>query len=74
MVGPNAVGADFVAIPEDLNALTLISTGAVWKYLDTGSSPAGNWMHGTYDDSAWESGTAKLGYGIGDVRTTSMYL
>ena len=69
VVGPSRVGADFVAIPEDLNALTLISTGAVWKYLDTGESPPGNWVRDTYDDSGWASGRAKLGYGILDERT-----
>jgi hypothetical protein len=69
-VGPNATGADLTAILEDLNGLTLISTGAVWKYLDTGQSPAPDWISRTYDDSAWRSGRAKLGYGLGDEATT----
>jgi hypothetical protein len=68
-VGPNASGANLVALPEHWNALTLISTGAVWKYLDTGITPAASWTSSAYDDSGWSSGRAKLGYGVGDERT-----
>src|SRR5262245_27356594 len=47
-----------------LGQASLISTGAVWKYLDTGADlTATNWTAATFDDSAWLSGRAELGYG-----------
>jgi hypothetical protein len=55
--------------------VTLVSTGAVWKYLDDGSDPGPNWTEPTwppfsfFDDSAWHSGPAQLGYGDGDEAT-----
>ena len=38
---------------------TLISTGAVWKYLDTGVSQGTNWRRPDFDDSAWTNGPAQ---------------
>jgi hypothetical protein len=59
-----------VALALPLYAQTpLISTGAVWKYLDTGSYPGSNWTALVFDDSAWASGRAQLGYGDGDETT-----
>jgi hypothetical protein len=48
---------------------TLISTGAVWKYFDTGSSPGSTWTTSGFDDTAWPSGPAQLGFGDGDEAT-----
>ena len=41
----------------------LIDTGATWKYLDDGSAQTLPWRGRIYDDSAWASGPAPLGYG-----------
>ncbi len=55
--------------------VTLVSTGAVWKYLDDGSQPEPSWTEPSYlplaffDDSSWRSGPAQLGYGDGDEAT-----
>jgi hypothetical protein len=69
-VGASSVdGLDFVAIPTLLNSFSLISTGAVWRYLDSGVAPANNWTTIDFDDAAWALGPAKLGYGVGDERT-----
>jgi galactose oxidase len=46
-----------------------ISFGAVWKYDDRNVDPGSQWMQPGYDDSAWRSGPAELGYGDGDERT-----
>src|SRR4026207_484645 len=47
-----------------LNAqTTLISTGAVWKYLDNGSDQGTAWRAISFNDSAWTNGPAELGYG-----------
>ena len=41
----------------------LISQGSVWLYLDDGSDQGLDWIDEDYDDSDWESGTGKFGYG-----------
>ena len=48
---------------------TLINQGAVWKYLDDGSDQSTQWRSRTFDDSAWSSGPAELGYGDDDEAT-----
>ena len=52
---------------------TLISKGAVWKYLDLGEDPGTDWMKLAYDDSVWSDGAAVLGYGDSFVATTVSY-
>ena len=52
---------------------TLISAGAVWKYLDNGSNQGTAWRAVSFIDSAWKSGAAQLGYGDGDEITTVSY-
>jgi hypothetical protein len=48
-----------------------IPFNAVWKYLDNNTRPAG-WETSLYNDAAWASGFAKLGYGgDGEVTTVS---
>lgn len=49
--------------------VSFISTGAVWKYLDTGANLDSIWRSLVFDDSAWPSGPAQLGYGDGDEAT-----
>jgi len=41
----------------------LISQGSVWLYLDDGSDQGLDWIDDDYDDSDWESGAGKFGYG-----------
>jgi hypothetical protein len=41
----------------------LVTTGAVWKYLDTGQDQGVLWRTNDFDDGAWLSGPAELGYG-----------
>ena len=43
--------------------VTLIAAGAFWKYLDTGTNPGTAWLAPGFDDTAWASGPAELGYG-----------
>jgi hypothetical protein len=49
--------------------VTLVATGSVWKYRDTGEDLGSVWTGLAFDDSAWQSGRAKLGYGNGDEAT-----
>lgn len=69
-VGPSATGLNFVGLSDALNGITLVATGSVWRYLDTGAVPAGDWKGLAYDDSGWKSGPARLGYGVGGEATT----
>ena len=47
----------------------LIPFGSVWKYLDNGSDQGTAWRELAFDDNAWGSGPAQLGYGDGDEAT-----
>jgi hypothetical protein len=51
----------------------LVPEGATWKYLDDGSDQGTAWYALSYDDSAWPSGPAPLGYGDGDEATVVGY-
>jgi hypothetical protein len=53
--------------------LTLISTGAVWRYLDNGSDQGSAWTTLAFNDTGWSNGPAQLGYGDGDERTILSY-
>jgi hypothetical protein len=50
-------------------AETLIPAGSVWRYLDDGSDQPAGWKDPGFDDLAWPSGRAPLGYGEGDEAT-----
>jgi hypothetical protein len=43
--------------------VTLINSGSVWKYLDNGTDQGTAWQSPIFDDAAWASGAAPLGYG-----------
>ena len=47
----------------------LIAKGSVWKYLDQGSNQGTAWRSPAFNDSAWLTGPAQLGYGDGDEAT-----
>ena len=49
--------------------MTLLPTGSVWKYWDKGTDLGTAWREPKFDDSAWASGKAQLGYGDGDEAT-----
>ena len=55
------------------HAATLIEQGAVWKYLDDGSDQPAAWREPAFDDLAWGSGPAQLGYGDNDEATVVGY-
>lgn len=48
----------------------IIPMGSTWKYADTGVDPGTGWKSAGYNDAAWKSGAAQLGYGDGDESTT----
>ena len=46
------------------------NAGSIWSYNDTGVDLGTSWREVAYDDSAWATGAAQLGYGDGDEVTT----
>lgn len=51
----------------------LVVAGSIWKYLDTGVDAGTAWRLLGYNDSAWQSGCAQLGYGDSDECTVVSY-
>ena len=56
------------------------SSGSGWKYFTQGSEPAGTWNTTAFDDSAWTTAIAPIGYGetgmntnLATAVTTTMY-
>ena len=52
---------------------TLISKSSLWKYLDNGTNQGTAWTLLSFNDSAWLSGFAELGYGDNDETTIIGY-
>ncbi len=51
----------------------LVAKGSSWKYLDDGTDQSTAWQETGFDDSAWQTGAAQLGYGDGDETTVVGY-
>jgi acid phosphatase type 7 len=61
------------ASPPTWSQTTLVPAGSTWRFLDDGSDQGTAWRSPSFNDSAWASGTAKLGYGDGDEATVLGY-
>jgi len=71
-VSTDPIGLPFNGVVEINPAVvvsTLIPLGATWSYLDNGSDQGTAWRGLAFDDTAWSSGPAQLGYGGGDEAT-----
>ena len=55
------------------SSTTLIPFNSSWKYLDKGTNQGTAWRAASFNDAAWVSGNAQLGYGDGDEATTVSY-
>ncbi len=63
---------DYAGEPED--AIQLLSRSAEgWRYFDSGSALPASWIQEDFDDSAWKTGKAPLGYGEDDIATAISY-
>lgn len=47
-----------------------IERGSIWKYLDTGTNLGSSWTASGFEDKAWKTGKAPLGYGLDPKGTT----
>lgn len=52
-----------VTVQLQTTPVVLVSTGSVWKYHDLGSDLGTAWREFSFNDGAWPSGPAELGYG-----------
>lgn len=50
--------------------VTVIPSGAVWKYVDSGTNLFTAWRFPDYNDDSWAADVAELGYGDGNEATT----
>jgi len=66
------VGQEFIGWSSALYE-SFINRGSEWKYLDDGSDQGTQWKELDYNDSSWETGTAKFGYGDDNENTTISY-
>ena len=55
--------------PKTIEIKSLVARGATWKYQDDGQDPGGQWHTASFDDSKWNSGPARLGYGDNNEKT-----
>jgi len=69
-IASNAVWQSYGALSDPATTnIDLISTGAVWRFLDNAIDQGTAWRAGPFDDSTWKSGPAQLGFGDGDEAT-----
>lgn len=59
-INPNAIAVNGSEV-----SATLIAKESTWSYLDNGSDQGTAWQAVGFDDSAWSTGQAELGYGDG---------
>ena len=50
-----------------------LTQSILWEYLDDGSDQSLIWIQIDFDDTAWSTGNAELGYGDGDEETVVRY-
>ena len=62
-----------VRVAVQIPTTTLLPAGSLWRYLDTGTNLGTAWKETGFNDSAWRSGRAQLGYGDGDETTVIGY-
>ena len=51
----------------------LVAAASAWKYNDSGTNLGTAWRAAAYNDAAWATGSAQLGYGDGDEATVLSY-
>ena len=68
-IGLRTTSAPVAITVTAVDSTTLISSNALWRYLDDGSNQGTAWRGAGFDDSAWAQGPAQLGYGDGDEAT-----
>ncbi len=68
-VGGEITGKSNQLLVNTAGGTTLVALGSTWKYLDTGTNLGVAWRGTNFNDAAWPSGPAELGYGENDEAT-----
>ncbi|MFM1745377.1 MAG: hypothetical protein RLZZ630_1314, partial [Bacteroidota bacterium] len=69
-----ATATDDVSVSVNpMTVLNAIPFGSVWNYYDSVVTALTNWNGTGFNDAAWKSGPAQLGYGDGDEATIVSY-
>lgn len=68
----NRPGFKFVRWVDNISK-QIIEKGTSWKYLDNGNNEGTSWQAESFNDDAWKTGNAELGYGEGDENTVISY-
>lgn len=66
---PDSAFVSVVARGSSPVPVTFVAEGSTWKYLDDGSNQGSAWRTTNFNDSAWRTGQAQLGYGDGGEAT-----
>lgn len=66
--GPYFGFAFYPSVPDPPDRVELLPVLSPWRYLDTAAAPSG-WTAPAFDDSAWPTGPAELGFGDGGEAT-----
>jgi len=70
VTGTSAVVSISVTALASTNSMNVVPAESIWKYLDDGTDQGTAWQALGFNDTAWASGKAQLGYGDGDEVTT----
>jgi len=63
-------GFNFVRWEKSNNIFnTILPAGSTWRFSDAATAPPANWNQPSFNDAAWASGDAQLGYGENDEAT-----
>ncbi|HMJ91222.1 MAG TPA: Ig-like domain-containing protein [Candidatus Acidoferrum sp.] len=63
--GTNSIS---ITVTNPPGVTALVPNGSDWKYWDTGTDPGATWTDFNYNDSAWLTGFAELGFGDANAR------
>ncbi len=69
----SVIGVLFDRIQSAAGWSGLLPSQTTWKYLADGTNQGSNWRQPGFNDSAWSSGLAALGYGFGNEQTVVSY-
>jgi hypothetical protein len=62
-VATDNTGLSATSPPMNLTQIALLGRGSAWSYLDDGSDQGSAWRQPDFNDGAWDTGPAKLGFG-----------
>jgi len=68
---PPSISTSAAPPPPAPGPVEVVATGSTWRYLDDGSDQGTAWRSPSFDDGAWSSGPARLGFEVGGEATVT---